>query len=376
MKKIYSGLIISFVLGLGIIEVAKANDSAPNITYWIKDEKITCLSVVDPENLDKDYFLVFDYSPRLGEKYGRPWAVLEKGKCYEINEDGGAFYRVKIVTGNERQEFRDYSKFNPADDIVAGETVRKIWPYYDSGPWAGSHFSLTANKLFPTKYDFGAPMTFHTPLPEELLKISRDPNYIKIDTLYSSLAKQLESTIRACDARIRVERQISVMNQGEYVVEKNVVWSFRDKQDFSYGVTQGFDQLSAIDLIGCRAAYTRFVDSHRVDFNTVDQLAEAVIKKYPKVLAISQDYGPIIKRDEAAIQKINAFVSANEQTGDSVIIAPENTVTATPLDTPTPARKIALLFSSGNPLMFVYIFLPLAALIGIVVFLLTRKRKK
>jgi hypothetical protein len=381
MKKIFLSVIISLVVGLGVVSIVRADDGGPNITYWVKDNKINCLSVINPENLKSDFFFLFDYSQRVGENRGKPWVILEKGKCYEINDEGGNLYRVQIINGNERQQYSDYAKYKPADDITASESIARMWPYEDGGLGvtrsADIHFTgITANSLFPTKYDFGIPITaFVSSMSEEQQKISNDQSYLEIKTLYKNLAKQLESTIKSCDTRIRVEHQLSVTQYND-VSEKNIIWKLGNNKDFSFDATKKLDPLSAIELMGCKASYSEFINSHKTDFNTIDRLSQEVISKYPDAVAISGDYGPIQKRDDSLIKKILAFVSTNEPANNAVTTTTENSTTATPLDEPTPEKKIDLLVNSKNPLMRVYVYLPILALVGIVIFFLLKKRQK
>lgn len=378
MKKIFLSVIISLVVGLGVVSIVRADDGGPNITYWVKDNKINCLSVINPENLKSDFFFLFDYSQRVGENRGKPWVILEKGKCYEINDEGGNLYRVQIINGNERQQYSDYAKYKPADDITASESIARMWPYeYGVTRSADIHFTgITANSLFPTKYDFGIPITaFVSSMSEEQQKISNDQSYLEIKTLYKNLAKQLESTIKSCDTRIRVEHQLSVTQYND-VSEKNIIWKLGNNKDFSFDATKKLDPLSAIELMGCKASYSEFINSHKTDFNTIDRLSQEVISKYPDAVAISGDYGPIQKRDDSLIKKILAFVSTNEPANNAVTTTTENSTTATPLDEPTPEKKIDLLVNSKNPLMRVYVYLPILALVGIVIFFLLKKRQK
>lgn len=381
MKKIFLSVIISLVVGLGVVSIVRADDGGPNITYWVKDNKINCLSVINPENLKSDFFFLFDYSQRVGENRGKPWVILEKGKCYEINDEGGNLYRVQIINGNERQQYSDYAKYKPADDITASESIARMWPYEyrELGVTrsADIHFTgITANSLFPTKYDFGIPITaFVSSMSEEQQKISNDQSYLEIKTLYKNLAKQLESTIKSCDTRIRVEHQLSVTQYND-VSEKNIIWKLGNNKDFSFDATKKLDPLSAIELMGCKASYSEFINSHKTDFNTIDRLSQEVISKYPDAVAISGDYGPIQKRDDSLIKKILAFVSTNEPANNAVTTTTENSTTATPLDEPTPEKKIDLLVNSKNPLMRVYVYLPILALVGTVIFFLLKKRQK
>jgi len=380
MKKVFL-VVITLLMSLGVVNTVRANDGGPNTTYWVKDTKITCLSVVNPENLKSGFFFLFDYSPRVGESRGKPWVILEKGKCYEIDDEGGNLYRVQIINGNERQQFSDYYKYKPTDDITANDSIIRMWPYEYRGLGVSRsddiHFTgINANKVFPTKYDFGIPVTaFSSYVSEEQQKISKDASFLEIEKLYGNLAKQLETTIRLCDTRIRVEHQLGVTQYND-VLEQNIIWRLGNGKDFSF-VANKLDSLTAIELMGCKQSFSEFINSHKTEFTTIDRLSQDVINKYPNAVAVSGDYGPIQKRDESLIKKIITFVNTAKPLNNTTVTPKnENATTATPLDEPTPEKKIDTLVNSKNPLMRAYVYLPILALIGIIIFFLFKKRQK
>lgn len=387
MRKIFLSLIVSLtVIGiLGTVSFVKADDSAPNTAFWIKDNKIHCLSVINPEDLNSDYFFLFDYSPNTGETLGKPWAIVEKGKCYEIDDEEGILYRVQIISGNERQQYSNYTKYKPTDNITANENIVRMWPYEYIGlgitsptyiPFTG----ITANSLFPTKYDFGASVTFfYSTMSEFDQNLLSDETFSEIDRLYSSLAEELENTIRLCDNRIRVEHQLSVSQEYNNVSEENIIWRLNNNKDFVFDAGKELDPLAAIELIGCKTAFGEYTNSHKQDFDTIDRLSQELVDKYQIEVNIAEKYGPIApieKRDDSSIEKILAFTSNNEPSNNvnNATATTDQEVTATLPDEPTPQKKLDLLLNSENPLMRIYVFLPIIAIIGIIVFLFLKKR--
>jgi hypothetical protein len=375
-------------MGTGIVVPVLANDGAPNDVFWVKNNKINCLSVINPEDIGDNYFLLFDYSPRVGQERGKPWVILEKGKCYEVDEEGGVLYRITIVNGDERQQYSDYARYQSTDDIASNVNdnifpnvnIIGMWPIAYTGREEyrlhAIYFTwIRAREVFPTKYDFGAPITERAVLPSrEADEMVNDQSYLAIQKLYTDLAIELGDTIRSCDTRIRVEHQLSV-EQNNYVSEKNVIWRLSNNEDFGFSVAQKITSLEAIEKIGCRESFSEFINTHKSDFNTIDRLSEEFISKYPNAVAISGEYGPIMERDSAVSQKILAFVD----TDSPVFIETstnEDSIKATLLDEPTTEEKGNLLFNSENLLMQAYIYLPIFALIGIIVFFVLKKRQK
>ncbi|MCX6794831.1 MAG: hypothetical protein NTY31_02510 [Candidatus Falkowbacteria bacterium] len=421
-------LSLVFVLTFLIVgaRTVKADDGGPNSAFWVIDHKTNCVSVINPEATGANAFLVFDYSAKVGQTRGKPWTIVEKGKCYEVDDGTEDMYLIKIVKGNERDVFSNYTSYNSTDSIPqifckdnASNNQYHDYDYstttlgYSITPmrFLGEnsvtttaseliHFTgITANALSPTKYDFGFPVTsFSSMMPEELKPIVNYPSFVSASNLYISLAKQLVSTLQSCDTRVRVERQYNFFDvKGDYsfLDVKNIVWRLANNKDvivqtsnrqFNDGVPSNIieskpDLLNEVDLMGCKTAFSGFIQAHQTDFSTIDRLAQEVIAKYPSALKKGEnDYlSPISLKNSAETSKILAFANNSSTTSGIVTTPPTQTpqvVTPTVLDEPTPEKKIDLLVNSKNPLMRAYVYLPILALVGIIIFFLLKKRQK
>ena len=187
--KIKKYLSLVFVLTFLIVgaKTVKADDGGPNSVFWVIDHKTNCVSVINPEATGANAFLVFDYSAKVGQTRGKPWAIVEKGKCYEVDDGTEDIYLIKIVNGNEREVFSNYNLYKSTDSVPNifcdneyGCRVAKPRYSITAMSFLGEnsvtidasesiHFTgITANALFPTKYDFGYPVTsFSSTMPEE-----------------------------------------------------------------------------------------------------------------------------------------------------------------------------------------------------------------
>lgn len=391
MKKYLISIVVILAVIFGNFGLVKANDGGPDSAFWMESDKITCMSVTNPENIKAGHFLVFDYSPSIGQKLGKPWAVVEKGKCYEADKDGGLIYNVQVVNGNEKQQFENYKAYKPTDNIPQifckgisacnydepivvddflqdkGVTLEYSDIIFDTG--------IRANDIFPTKYDFGNPITSYNSTPSKdpvVIQVVSDPSYIQAGALYRDLAEDLQNKLQSCDTRVRVEYQAQVDPlTSSYLVLKNLVWRLSDNKDISLNPKK-IDPFQAIDFMGCKKAFGQYIESHKTDFAKINTLAEEVVKKYPS--AVGDNYPqPLKKRDQKTIDKILSFASNLEVVGNNLSGEP---VVSTSLDEPTPEKKTDILFNSSNPLMKTYILLPIVAFIGIIIFFFLRRRLK
>jgi len=419
MKKIILAFV--FVFLFTNLNIVLADDGGPNTDFWVIDNKTNCVSVVNPEAVGSNAFFVFDYSAKIGQTRGKPWVIIEKGKCYEIDDGSEDIYLVKIVKGDERETFSNYTAYQTIDSIsqtfCKNNDCNPSSPDFTPGPIIPMHIfgetsvttsqleeihftGIVTDALFPTKYDFGFPVTsFSSTMPEELKPIVNYPSFVSASNLYASLAKQLNSILQSCDTRIRVERQYGVdfnLNPVELYV-KNVVWRLANNQDiatrsllsteiteygtFSKNLTQP-DLLNEINLMGCRTSFGTFTQTHLVDFSMIDRLAQEVIKKYPSALKKSDDdyLSPISLRDSTEISKILAFANSSNVSNQTQTVTTPSTQTSqniisTVLDEPTPEKKTDMVVNSSNPFMQAYIWLPIGAIIGILAVLAFRKKQ-
>lgn len=403
-----------------------ADDAGWIVNYWVKDDKLTCVSVTNPNIQEPYYFLFFDYSPKVGEERGKPWTVVEKGTCYEIDEDGGDFYRVfretkltpiyrdgKFYSYQENYSMPgklvNYSLYKPTDDLrflcsshttncgdsdTIGEQVSDQYylseSFYSPPPVLSSRneiinhsFDFIRASLFPTKYSFAV-------FPGVLDRFGGDeivtsPTFTELSALESSLTNQMESTIHSCDTRVRVEHQFTYVSTESfpnliqhtlpYLEEKNIIWKFKDGHTVSFKAGEKTDPFDVIEKIGCKPAFGSFIRSHKTDFDIMDDLTQTLNTKMGN--------HPVSKQDEKNIAKILAFVASTEPEAivpvEPIIISPIATATEkiipTVVDEPTPEKKIEMAVNSPNPWFKFYRALPVLALIGMIIFIIKRRGK-
>ncbi len=399
MKK-YLGLVFILMLLLtGGTKTTRADDGGPSTVFWVIDQKVNCISLINPEIPGS--FLVFDYSEKVGQALGKPWTVIEKGKCYQIDDGTESIYAIKSVNGTEQGTFINYSLYKPTDNVqeifckdfeckttTLGQEIKKIELFGDISVTVSQeqaiHFTgINTDQLFPTKYAFGYPVTsFSSVLEDNLKPIINDPSFIEATKLYTSLAEELNTTLSACDGRVRVERQYTLA--GIDVLDlyiKNIVWRLASGQDVitqtaaniptSYKLSDA-DVLYEIDSMGCKPAYSAFIQKHAADWATIDRLAEEVIAKFPSVTK-SSGIDPTIRiKNASEVAKIESFI---ENTDNTPVPVSEQVTNPTTLDEPTPEKKTDMLLNSSNPFMRIYVWLPILALIGIFIFLVSRKKR-
>lgn len=421
MKKYFSLFLVAIFLFTGI-KTVKADDGGPNGDFWAIDNTTHCASFINPEIAGKDAFLIFDYSPKVGEDRGKPWTIVEKGKCYEVDSGGEELYLIRIVNGNEREIFSNYNNYKSTDDIVPkfckdgwdcntttlGHSIERIGFQGDIAVTTSSseavHFTgIETNTVFPTKYDFGDTVTFyHVMMPEGYEKIKpivENKSFVEATNLYTSLSKQLNTNLQSCDNRIRVEDQYMFVYDKDYSYPytyiKNVIWRASDNKDIvvkvfngelnengspkSYGITE-LDSLRAIELMGCKSNFSSFIQAHKADFDKIDSLTDEVITKYPIALKKQSDIGVesiIILRDNSEIKKILEFVNNSKATEiNTQVLQAQQLMESTVLDEPTLGKKMDLIKNSSNPFIKAYVWLPTVALFGILIVLILKKKKK
>ncbi len=414
MKKYLSLL---FVLALLIVgaRTVKADDSGQSIyeakDLWVTPGKILCVSVTNPEF--SDGFLIYDYSSTIGSHLGRPWTIVEPGNCYEFKTNSfsfapdGMFYRLQSTTGNManlKNEFEYFTSMHSSSEdiqnimysqnLFEGMTIdgMKLSNFGTNGfGWVSFPYERTninLDNLIPTTYKFGpGDSTVQGMTPGRKAVASQE--FINASTAYNILLQKLDSALSSCDNRVRVEYQLSLEHRPNSFPEEingfnitNIVSRFSDgrnvvtlpRPDFWTHENSGVQtpqvdfvrwDLSQIETQGCKSTFDTFVSSHKKDFDDFNQKALQFIKKYP-------DISYIVKRDSASLAEIDSFLVK------TTILAGHNTgglnTASTVLDEPTPEKKTDMLVNSSNPLMRIYVWLPLLALIGILGFLAFRKK--
>lgn len=404
-RRVFGFIIIFTLINGAIIPFVHADDGGPNTLFWVTDQKVNCVSVTNLEVLSTGAFLVFDYSAKVGESLGKPWTIVEKGKCYEMEDGSEDIYVVKVVTGKEHETFSNYSLYKSTDSVreifcknndctLPGSLIKPTYFFgAHSVTTSGSdviHFTgITADALFPTKYMFGYPVTSVTSIPvnDALDPIIKSTAFVQASTLYTSLAKQLVSALNSCDTRVRIERQYSLTETdflGIYI--KNVIWRLANNEDVlvqtaaqiptSYALSKT-DILNQINLMGCKNTFSTFVKTHADDWSAIDKNVEAVIAEYPEALTSNGIDATIRLRDTVELSNILAFANDQALAPKTIEISelPE-TIIVTELDEPTPEKKTEIVMESENPLTKIYTILPILALVGLIVFLIAKKRQK
>ncbi len=402
-----------------------ADDGGPNSLFWIKDDKIVCISISNPEETPSNNVLVYDYSPRIGEKMGKPWVIVQKGKCYEfeagVSENGIPINNVRAYNHGaiyllEEKYFEELNtqSHQPSEDIPVNPDIKPIWYFDYSGILTVNvddymHFTqIEANMVIPTKYELGENVTTYTSdsMPFKQMVIS-NPNYSEAGSLYSTLARQLEETVRKCDNRIRTEHQyeLSFYREQYRLQNKTTVWRMKvgdvvlDNNTFSSEIFDGNNNpLQIINLIGCRASYINYINQNKDVFKNIDTLAEAVLSEYSDYSF--NDYGDDISRyvyekDEKVLAAINTFLISPAPTLNPALWQKKKTTpipsikisTTTPrqitadyvqttLDEPSIKVKREIVNKSNNPFVTIFFFLPFISLSIILLLLINNKKIK
>ncbi len=362
-----------------------ANDGGPNTGFWIKDNKVTCVSVLNPETNTDNSFLLFDYSPAIGQALGKPWSIVEKGKCYQIDATGGKIYRIPQVVGNEKQTYSVYSNFSPTDNIKFDKNIDLLhWKYEGIGVSENDflHFTgLHADNLFPTRYRLDHPVISFSVDDEEYYgAILNNETFGQLSFSYQKLAQELETAIQNCDIRQRVEFQLEIRpskkGSGEnplYI--KSVIWKLADGKNTVWSKSN-LDfrdiptSLGVINTLGCGKTFSEFTQSHRSDYSNIDSLAQQVMTLFP-----SLSESTITPRDQNDIAIIEAFATGTYNPQPEITSSPQKTAPPTSLEEPTIERKNELTLQSKQPLLQLYFFLPFLAGIGISIYFLHWKKR-
>lgn len=408
--------------------LVSADDAVGNPIFTAHTSKVVCVSVQDPKDMPSGYFLLFDYSSSKGTELGKPWSLVEKGKCYDIR-DGG---RLLIIRGGstEKAQYANYKQYKPDTDILTkiefdnytGEplypptVVQQLFPpLYDGDrdPLDVYSDTLYTANLIPTQYNFGDGITYTSSSypTKELLEYYRknltiqakeisdiekriafveDRRYaVDSKSIYESLATSLASTIQSCDNRSRVEYQIDIAQKQIHSLGKSENGTPVFLEEYSEIADNSLD---FITYIGCKNAYIRYIASHNAEIQTLDTLADSLLKEYSPTIAES-----FIYKNENK-QKINTYVSG---TYTSEKAAPElleqirtlynfpkeihistsdtNIVTALPQSTTieeaTPEKKMSIVAASKNKLFKIYTILPLVGVLIITGIIIYRKKK-
>ena len=197
----------------------------------------------------------------------------------------------------------------------------------------------------------------------------------------------METDIRSCDTRQRIEYQLFVTGKEELAL-RQIVWRLDNDSDFvadsefnSY--TKNLPEaFSTLGTIGCQTTFSRFINTHRPDFNTLDSLVKKLISEIPDVMG-GDDFSTVSLRNPEDLRLIETFVSntwispkPTPAAAPRIYISPTAAVTPTQLDEPTIEKKTEIVQKSSRPWLFLYFLLPVAVLVGLAIHILDKQRRK
>jgi hypothetical protein len=395
---------------------SSANDGGPDVNYWIKDNKVACVSVFNPEQIIAGSFLLFDYSKDRGEMMGKPWVVVEKGKCYQIDsvesENPGRLLIVKEKQGKNIKYYSDHKRFSPREDVVLDNNVKIAWNRANYFVTVGEndllHFTgIFAYSLFPTRYYFGYPVTTVTSYQdEEFEELFKDKDYIEAASVFYKLSRDIERTIQSCDNRKRVEYQLQISEKGNAIGLKHIVWRLNDNSNvlipdpvnvetFNTPMT-----LSAIEAIGCRDKYIEFANDRRSEFLRFDEVVAVLLKRYPKLKDrtiierektelsmlnsyLDNSYQPeplaaiVAKSDSATFSDITYFENAPEVVNlvDENLFEDKVMLVETVVDEPTKEKKMQTVLGTRR-VLFAYFTLPFLTITAFIFYVVAKRKIK
>ena len=397
-----SALLLTFL----IPNFVSANDSFGVPTYKLINENVITCGSFDLSGVPEDSFLVFDYSKEIGIVRGKPWTIIEQGKCYQLDTNDTQVFQVVVRSGSEREMVETAAKQHGTSasfsevfcdqpelsDSPQPHSCSSIHTIYDTyGVTQGDGYlglgyqpeylyslGIWAPSLFPTKYEFGAFITtaeasfyeFQTTV------LTKDLEFQEADALYTRLAEDLNAVLKKCDTRKRLEYRftpVASVTTGEIgYLGGDMVWRLADGMDFiikpKYGEPEEElrDSIELVAAMGCADEYRAYLSENAEDFKRIDVLAEGMLERY------ADSYADIMvhEHEPKELASILRFWEGEEVNIESV-----TPTTTTEYEAPNPMLQLLSLWNSENPLMKLYYLLPVAAVLGIAVFWLYRRRK-
>jgi hypothetical protein len=407
--------IVAFLVSFSLVgaQVSFADDSGPMPEFLLKNDKIICVSVTDLENVSKDYFFVFDYSSATAQKMGKPWTVIEPGKCYQIDSDENDVYRVQAVNGDELQKFSDYSAYPLAASVPSAfchsdqrynpcrqysvqvkqpdGTSKSYNPITQAYILDSNSVTLSREEnlrsegdlqsLLPLRYSIGYPLTFGISMGTDngFDKFIHSDSYSQLRDLYSSLTTEFNAALNVCDRRSRIEYQYeikpsrSAWGDETFLSLKNEVWRFEDGHTVSAGNTQeSLYGLNVIQSIGCSTTLQKFIDDHESDIKKMDDLTEEANKLLEQLRTKYPPYSPlnsvdIVEKSSPKVPKKIGDTATTSNITNNALVPIETT-----LDQVSPEQKEQIFINEGGVFTKIYFYLPIFALIGMTLFLARR----
>jgi hypothetical protein len=342
-----------------------ADDYAPNSKLWMTSPKPICWSLANLAAYMDQYVIVYDYSRAVGEKLGRPWIMVEQGKCYEHDFSDGAIYVFpKPVTQRTAAILSSpstYASRENLDDVfpscaktdgycVSDDQPLYVgrWTYWENVGIRGlleeayrQDTGITLSGLLPTHYvpsgegfdgfhsDFGAPYS-------RTEQFAHDQRTDRMMSIYNTLADGLHQTIEQCDSRQRIEERAELSQSsrapsgvlGATALSYLSIWPITDVWRLSsgedvilYGTTTNFARLAAL---GCTNAARTYLQGNLSNIHELDTLLTQLHDTYSDGTGAVADW---LIRDPAELARLTAYV----EYGKTPSIGPTRMQVALPL---------------------------------------------
>jgi len=315
--------------------VVLGNDYATDTSLWLKHDKITCWSLSNLEEHEEKSIFIFDYSRKVGKTLGKPWAVVESGKCYQIDsnydqifEEGENESLVYVFKQPISSEFQSIlvnttdAEANVEDFIQACSVgwrkncksnppvVKIILSINDTSHSFGvsadakrNSFGISFANFLPTKFIFGALYDggFSTLPTEHEEKILNSSHSLQAQELRRSLLNGLQFMLNKCDTRIRIEEKgiIKPKNDlSDYSEVSDAIWRLESGKDF--WIENDTPMFERIQLMGCSDEYHAFLKEKKGVVAELDQLMEI----------LHNEHGDIEKRNSKKLKILTDFAEA------------------------------------------------------------------
>ncbi len=401
-----------------------ANDGVSNSALWIHSNNlITCTSV---ENIDEvnvnGGLLIFDYSNSIGIQKGKPWTLVEKGKCYEVDskppteqyqnyEDLGELFLFTDPSSEVRSNLLNYSKYNLTDSISdiygqresgCGQNTNPgeeytynedyesciVKPYkidvFESGLGYDRHnlikyINVSIQDLLNSKYNFSDGVTGGTSsYTDDGHAIVNSKEISEVRDIYENLAEGVESVIQKCDQRIRQEIRLKIKSDYWYTdPERTYISRYKDGTDRELDPSKYWQNSTThandiLENIGCKSDVINYLESKNNDISKINKLGEDIRLKF----STNPEIGSFVSIKSEEQKKELADFYKKSSTGNNIIINSEKIISdneKTELENPTFQEKLNIISSDNK--MKIYWLLPIIGIVLILGIIFFRKRK-
>ena len=416
-------------IALIIPNIASGNDYATDTSLWLKHDKITCWSLSNLEEHKGKSVFVFDYSREVGKTLGKPWTVVELGKCYQIDSDynqmfgegenASLVYIFKQPISSEFQSILINTIDTEAniDDFIQvcsvgwrkncdnnPPVVKLTLSINDTGHSLGVSadakrnqygisFTNLPTRFFPTYHYTG----WGSVLEENEEKLLNDPRSSQLTGMMKAFLTDLDILLNDCDTRIRVEEKGIIESKNDLSdcsESSDTIWRLESGKDF--WIDYKVSMLERIQLMGCSDEYHAFLKEKKDAIAEFDQLMEILSNEYatysieerdPDELKTLTDFAeaetvPVI---EITAKEVSYKTAPIEETMDDFPqdeILPDNvSIDISLLNSKTiPVIKTETENHQDDTLKFFYLLyfaiLPIFGMGGLIIWRIAQKNKK